>query len=287
MPPSALVSPLTPPARAGFALLVALLALVGAGKAVLYDTLDPDVFFHLLAADQMAREGVGPIVDGQSFMSVREPWTPYSWLAEFGMKFVWDLAGYRAAVATHAVLSAALIALIALACAERAGGTLVRATVATAAAAFMSLPYLSFRPVTAALVVMAACAWLLTRDRAGGERSRAVWLVVPLTALLVNLHLYALVLPAWPAALCAGALWEQWRAAHFTARAEAGRRAIRYALLTAGCAAACLATPMLPGVVRSALAYQTGDPWSKPGPSRSSSRSTPGRRARCRPGSCW
>ena len=57
---------------------------------------------------------------------------------------------------------------------------------------------------------MAACTWLLVRDRGRGERTRAVWCVVPLTALLVNLHLYAVFVPAWAAALLAGAAWERW-----------------------------------------------------------------------------
>src|SRR5688572_6164803 len=95
-------APRTPRAAygAGFgaALLVALLALAAAGKAVLYDTIDPDCFIHLLAADQLLSDGIGPLVDRQSFASVQTPWTPYSWLAELGMKAIWDAGGYRAAV---------------------------------------------------------------------------------------------------------------------------------------------------------------------------------------------
>src|SRR5215211_8718320 len=116
MPDSAPVSlrPTYSGPRAGFLLLVALLALVPAGKAVLYDTLDPDSFIHLLAAEQMSRDGVGPIVDHQSYMSVREPWTPYSWLGEFAMTAVWNAGGYRAAVLAHALMASALVCLYAL-----------------------------------------------------------------------------------------------------------------------------------------------------------------------------
>jgi hypothetical protein len=239
-------------ARAGFALIIALLALVPAAKAVLYDTLDPDSFIHLLAADQMSREGIGPIVDSQSYMSVREPWTPYSWLAEFGMKFVWDHGGYRAAVACHAIMAAGMVCVFAVACATRVGdehGHFLRVAVATAFAAFLTIPYLSFRPVTAAMLVMAVIVWLLVRDRAAGERSRAVWLVVPLTALLINLHLYAIIVPAWLLALWAGALWERSR-----------RSIVRYGFLMIATAIACTATPMLPGVIGSIAFYQAADP---------------------------
>ena len=233
-------------------LVVLLLALVPAAKAVLFDTLDPDSFIHLLAADQMIREGVGPIVDSQSYMSVRKPWTPYSWLAEFGMKFVWDRGGYRASVACHALMAAGLISLYALACATRVRDDengFVRAAVATAFAAFLTIPYLSFRPVTAALVVMAIIAWLLVRDRVAVERTRAVWLVVPLTALLINLHLYAILVPAWLLALFAGAVWERSR-----------RPIIRYGVMMLATALACCATPMLPGVISSIAFYQGADP---------------------------
>ena len=69
-------------------MLVAMLSLVAAGKAVLFDTLDPDSFLHMLAADQMLHDGIGPIVDKQSFASIQTPWTPYSWLGAMTMKDV-------------------------------------------------------------------------------------------------------------------------------------------------------------------------------------------------------
>src|SRR5215207_700500 len=68
------------------------------------------------AAAQMLRDGIGPIVDKQSFASIQTPWTPYSWLGALAMKSVWDVGGYRGAIAMHAFMSASLLALIALAC---------------------------------------------------------------------------------------------------------------------------------------------------------------------------
>lgn len=267
MPDDASSPPAKKKSRAieGFALVLALLALVPAGKAVLYDTLDPDSFIHLQAADQMSLEGIGPIVDHQSYMSIKEPWTPYSWLGEFVMKFIWDLGGFRGALLTHALMASGLICLYALAASTRVGMNgsdggrrLFRILAATAFAAFLTIPYLSFRPVTMALLVMAVCVWLLVRDRTRGERTRAVWLVIPLTVLLVNLHLYAIIVPMWLAALWAGAFWEALRMPR-DARAEARRRLARYTLLGIGASLACLATPMLPGVLRSIAFYQTTD----------------------------
>src|SRR5829696_4979066 len=103
-------------ATPGFLALMGLIALVAAGKAVLFDTLDPDCFWHLRVAEQLEAEGVRPLVDRLSFASVQTPWTPYSWLAELAMKAVWDGGGWRAAVAVQALMQAAFVAAVGLAC---------------------------------------------------------------------------------------------------------------------------------------------------------------------------
>ena len=107
------------------------------------------------------------------------------------------------------------------------------------------MPYLSFRPVTLALVGLATCGWLAMRDRRRGG-GRGVWLAVPITAVLANVHLYALLVPAAGGLLVVG----DW------IDGQPVRRTVALALALA---AAAVATPMLPGVVHSALFYATGD----------------------------
>lgn len=272
MPPSASDSLQRKRQRTGFFLLIALLALVAAAKAVLCDTLDPDCFWHLRVARQLQAEGVRPLIDHLSFASTQSPWTPYSWLAELGMAWIWGHLGWRGAVAVQAVLQAAFVLIIGLTCSIRATNaitgrrnsglepsTRLRAAAATAFALILSLAYLSFRPVTAALVLLALCMGLLVRDRSFGERTKAVWLLLPITALTVNLHLYAALVPIWVIALLVGALWELHTVQCPGDRPEAERRAVRYSWLLAGCIAACLATPMLPGMIRVAIHYQFDD----------------------------
>src|SRR5690242_18505707 len=101
--------------------MIVLLALVAAGKAVLYDTLDPDCFWHLRVAEQLQQDGIGPIVDHISFASIKTPWTPYSWLGELGMKAIWNAGGFRAAILVQAILMAAFVILVAM-CANEAIG---------------------------------------------------------------------------------------------------------------------------------------------------------------------
>ena len=241
----------------GFALAIALLALVAAAKPILYGTIDPDCFWHLRVAEQLHRDGIRPLVDDISFASIKTPWTPYSWLAELGMKWVWDRGGYRAAVGMQSLLMAAFVVLIALACRERAsvcepgsGGTEARTNsvalpviVATALGMYWALPYLSFRPVTFALALLALCAWLIARDRRLDESSRAAWFIVPLTALLTNIHFFAFLIPA---ALGANMI-------------SSARKRRMASLLLLTSLASC-ATPMLPGILRSIARYQFSDP---------------------------
>ncbi len=244
--------------RRGFWLFVGLLAAFAAAKAVRFDTLDPDLFWHLRVADQLAAGGVHPVIDHLSFSSRTQPWTPYSWAAELAIRAVWRAGGYRLAVATQAAMQGAFVLLLAAACGEAVsvhphrdghlrpgGGFATRAAVATVVGVYLSVPYLSFRPVTLALVGLAACGWLAMRDRRRGG-GRGVWLAVPITAALANVHLYALLVPVAGALLVLGD-WID------------GQPVRRTVALTLALAAAAVATPMLPGVVHSALFYATGD----------------------------
>jgi hypothetical protein len=251
--------------RAGkaFWLLAGVLAVIAAAKPIVIDTLDPDLFWHLLVARQLLHDGIGPLVDHISYCSIRQPWTPYSWLAELAMNGLWQWGGYRAALAAHATLTAGVILAVAGAAVECVPRSVSRAQsaalVATGAAMMLVLPWFGFRPAAFAICIVAIIVWILYRDRARGERSWLVWAVVPLTALLANIHLFSLASPLWVGALFCGALIERARSDE-QRRAEATHRAVRYGTLTLLAAAACCATPMLAGFVRTAVYYQFSDP---------------------------
>ena len=169
----------------GFTAIISLIMLFAAGKAVLHDTMDPDFFWHLRVAEQLHRDGVHPIVDQLSFSSVKTPWAPYSWLGELGMKWIWDHTGLRGAIATQAILEALFVLLVVL-CAMQGGrvkddledqpAPLMPLVVSVALGCFLALPYLSFRPVLAAIDLLALCTVLLVRDQRLKLRSRLVCL---------------------------------------------------------------------------------------------------------------
>jgi hypothetical protein len=238
-------------------LLATLIILAAAAKPILFDTLDPDLFWHLRVADTIAHLGVRPIVDNLSFNSIRTPWVPYSWLAELTMKAVWDWAGWRGTVALQSLLLSAWTLLLILINYEvvrqydaaeenplihRDAG--MRCCIAAAGALFLSLPFLSFRPSTFAFILIATVALLVLRDRR--RPTPLLWLAVPITALCANIHLLVCTIPLWPLCLFFEDLLlsRPWR---------------RHALFLLLICAAILATPLLPGVLATAWHYQFTD----------------------------
>jgi len=266
-------------ARTGFILLLSLLAVAAGAKAILYDTLDPDLFWHLRVADDLSKQAfVHPLIDDLSFASIRTPWTPYSWLADLGMKRLWDWGGFRSAVLAQALIAAGLVTLIGMSALETArirgrGGEYLAASLAAFCGGFLALPYLSFRPVTLALLLIAVCVWLMLRDMRMKDSSRAVWLIIPITAVLINIHLYAVFVPAACSARLIEEFCHRWTQIHTDEiRGNSGSWVSKIAYLCAsvsicgktaflflGALLACLMTPMLPGVIAAAWNYQFAD----------------------------
>jgi hypothetical protein len=246
-----MASPDTNRSQFGFWLLIALIALIAAERIVLSDSLDPDAFWHLRVAEQLHRDGIGPLVDDISYTSIRTPWTPYSWLAELEMRSIWSAGGLRGAVITHIVLAMTIVLICALECQAATRDQSDRAipiAIAVLLAALWTQPFVAFRPVSAAIVLLSICAWLLLRDRQLDQRWRAIWLIPPILALTVNIHFFAMLAPCWIGALLLGALIEHDR-----------RSVRRYAVLLLGSTIALFATPMLPGMLRAVTNFAHAD----------------------------
>jgi len=242
--------------RINFGWLLALICLFAAAKPILWDNLDPDFFWHLRVAGQIEQFGPVPIVDDLSFNSIKAPWTPYSWLAELGMKWWWDLFGLPGVLVAQAILQAMFLAFIGLSCVEATRFVSNRprylaSILCTALAALYSLAYLSFRPLMFALVLMSIATWLIWRDRT--RPTRALWYIVPITALCANLHLYVILLVVWIWAIAVGSYLD---ARRDPAKKPIARRYILLALITT--AGSCL-TPMLFGAIEQAISYQAID----------------------------
>jgi hypothetical protein len=245
------------PTRTGYRWTLALLLTIPVFKAVVADSMDPDFFWHIRVAEQLLQRGIGPVPDPFSFMSKPGEWTPFSWLGELVMKFVYDAGGLRGVVGVHALCSVAFFAFIAFACSEATrtltGQPRRLATLLSAAFAMMlSLAFLSFRPVTIALALLSAMAWLVWRDRS--RTTRAFWLLVPATVVLTNLHLYVIL---WVALLWAMTVGS-WLDARLLQRES--QRPWRLFSVSIACSLAALCTPMLPGCIRNAIWFNGEDP---------------------------
>ena len=235
-------------ARLGFGLL--LLVLVAATSPLLSPgaaALDPDLFWHLRVAETLLDRGVGPVVDNLSFNSIGRPWSPYSWAAELLMLALWNAAGPAASVAVTAVTAASFTAFCGLACAEAArrsgtGPARLSAAAAASVAAVLGVGFFALRPVAMALPLLALSQLILWRDRRLPGGSRLAWGLPLVTAVCVNLHLYAIFIPALAA---------------IRAVDGPGRRPWVVAIL---CGLACGMTPLLPGVLATAWHYHAADP---------------------------
>jgi hypothetical protein len=84
------------------------------------------------------------------------------------------------------------------------------------------------------------------------ERSRAIWIVPVLTALTINLHIFALFVPMFVGALLAGAWIERDKL-----------KLKRYAILLALCTLACCCTPMLRGTLGAIREYAIANPLTR------------------------
>jgi hypothetical protein len=231
--------------------------LAAASKPIVYDSLDPDLFWHLRVAEQLRTDGIGPLVDRISHASIQTPWTPYSWLAELMMLTLWEAGGYRLVILVQSLVVACIFALVTLACLEMSrrdprGASPLNLAIALLAAIVLALPYLSFRPVTFVILLLALCAWLLLRDRRMHEQSRAVWIIPPTLAVAANMHFFAVLVACWIGALWIGAMVERDQRRRHRVR--------RYGLLLALAIVSTMMTPMLPGVLRSMMHYQFHDP---------------------------
>ncbi len=146
---------------------------------------DGDTGWHIRTGQFVLHNGAAPSVDLFSFSRTGKPWFAWEWLADaiFAGVFAWRGMGGVAAF-TAAVLCGAAVLLFAWLLRRECGlWVAAGATLATVSAS--SVHYLA-RPHIFSFFLYTASLWILDEDRR--QRSWRVWLLVPLSALWVNLH---------------------------------------------------------------------------------------------------
>lgn len=216
-----------------FVSLVVWLFSVGVGWKGLM--LDGDTGWHIRTGEYILRHGSVPSVDLFSFSRAGQSWFAWEWLSDIIFAAVharFHLAGV--AVVGGLVISASAILLL-------------RQMVARGAHTFLALLltllfvggaslHFHARPHVFTLAFLAVFTWVINKDRQA--HTRALWLLIPLSALWTNLHGGFLAGVAYAGLVAVGTGCEALFRRQGTAR-EAGR----YGILAAACLVASLANP--------------------------------------------
>jgi hypothetical protein len=206
----------------------------GSGWTVLLG--DGDTGWHIRTGDSILAQGSIPARDIFSFSRPGEPWFAWEWLADLIFALLHRFLGLKGVVLLSGVLIAASFTVLFRYSVWRGANLLAALTLTLMAASAAAVHFLA-RPHIFTFLLLPVSLWLLERD----ERTpgRAVWLLIPLTALWVNLHGGFLALPACLAVAAGAAGLRAWREGTPQSRAQAKRNG----LLLGGCLLATLANP--------------------------------------------
>jgi len=208
----------------------------GSGWSVLLA--DGDTGWHIRTGEYILDTRSVPVRDLFSFSKAGQPWFAWEWLSDVIFALLHRTWGLKGVVAfTGLTLTFATVLLYRYMIWR--GANLFAALGATLLAAGASTVHYLARPHIFTLVGLTAAVWILERDRR--KPGRAVWWLVPMTAVWANLHGGFLAWIACLGLMPAGALWQAALNPPGTpSRFHAERR---YAGLTAACALATLANP--------------------------------------------
>lgn len=150
-----------------------------------------DVWIHLTTGRLILQERAVPRVDRYSFTAAGNRYVAHEWLADVGYALGERVAGAAGVVALAKLLPAlALVAALLLALGSVRAPPGLALPLAPLALCVLRRR-ISARPELLALPLLLGALWLLWRDReaaSDGRRTRALWLLVPLEIVWVNLH---------------------------------------------------------------------------------------------------
>ena len=216
-----------------FGALLLWLFLGGGGKSLLGDG---DTGWHIRTGDYILEHHAVPRKDIFTFTRPNEPWFAWEWLSDVIFARIHQVWGLKGIVLMAGVLLC-LTATVLFCHMLWSGGNLFFSLVAAILANGASSVHFLARPHVFTFLLLALSMWLLARDRQSPDR--AIWLLVPATAVWVNLHGGFLALIACLGLTAAG-YGLQWL---FTRGAEDLLFLRRYSILTALCSLATLVNP--------------------------------------------
>ncbi|HSW51549.1 MAG TPA: hypothetical protein VLH09_15290, partial [Bryobacteraceae bacterium] len=232
--------------------LVAWLFVAGEGWKVLLA--DGDTGWHIRTGDYILQSGTIPSRDIFSFSRSGEPWFAWEWLSDVIFSLLhshWGLAGVAALTGSVLALGALVVFGHML---WRGANPMVALATLLVAVSASAIHYLA-RPHIFTLLLLPLSLWMVERDLR--KPSPAVWLLVPLSAVWVNLHGGFFALPACLVVMAAGHGTQQWIGRERRVPDWRGLR--RLGALAAATAAASVANPYGFGLHRHVWSYLRSD----------------------------
>ncbi len=201
---------------------------------------DGDTGWHIRTGEFVLDHGYVPDHDLFSYSKPGETWYAWEWLSDVIFALLHRQWGLKAITLLAGVLIIASVAILLAHMIWRGANFFVALPLALMAVGVSSIHYLA-RPHVFTLFLLPICLWILDRDRKSNWK--AVWLLVPLSAIWTNLHGGYMALIACLGLLVVASALEclpDWMARRRPASLGALKR---YTLLAAGCVAATFVNP--------------------------------------------
>jgi hypothetical protein len=196
---------------------------------------DADLGWHIRTGEFILATHTVPHHDLYSFSKPDAPWYAWEWLTDVLAAGLHSLAGLKGIVLAAGVLISIFATSLIRRMALRGTHIMVALGVALLGVGSASIHFLA-RPHILTLVLLSISVWIIEADREHG--GRRIWWLIPLTIVWTNLHGGFLALIAVLGLTTIGTALEAWFGGSGTIR-----NALRYGLLTVGCAVASLINP--------------------------------------------
>lgn len=217
--------------------------------------MDSSAGIHIRVGDYILATRQAPTVDMFSYSFPGKTWYAFEWLTELLFGAVHSALGLKGIVLVTG-LTLALTFTILLRSMLARGANCFLALILTLVAANSTNIEFHSRPHIFTYLLLVIAAWMVEHDRR--NRSRTIWLLVPITILWTNLHGGFFVIFAFLGILTAGSILEALLFSELRPRRWID--ALRYGVLTVGCIAASLVNPFGIGLHEHVL-YTIRSPW--------------------------